>query len=1101
MSLTISGYLNTTQTLSAGKPDVTIAGTINAYGPAGAYTIDVGSGPTLISFAGALFGPSTGQFTITNTGLIESQGTNSANPFAGGILLGASGTVLNAGTIRGGSGVAIFGTGSSYIENSQQIDGSIGIGVVLFNGSGTVVNSGTIEGARYGAIALFKGGVVSNTSTGLLSSGTLKGDQYALTGQKNAQPVTVQNAGTIIGYTGGINLGSGGLVSNSGDIRAVGTNASGTGATSTNFYAGVSSNDGGTVLNTGTLSGQNGVYLHYYNQATHSNTPPPGLYGYVKNSGLISASTTAGLQLTVSGSTYGLFGTGIALEAPGTAKNTGTINASNVGIFIQTQGTTAEKVSIVNTGDITGARYAGIEEQNGAAIIVNSGTIQQTGGGGGTLSAYAGIYLQQSGEILNDRGGTISGRSGIRMNNGSYIYNAGGITATHGAGVYLTGGGNVVNSGGTITGVHEGIIAGLTGSSTGYVSNSGLITAGGTTFVKSGVTLVDTGIALLGGGTLTNQAGGKISAALGVYLHGADSLTNQAGGNIIGGAYAGVFAANTLSLAASLGNSGYISGKLLGAYFKDGGLISNAAGGTITGGDAAVNIASSLGLSSTIDNSGLLAATGTSFSSNGTIYPATGAVLATSGTLENTATGTISGADGAALLATSATLINAGLIEAGTGGAAAYFSGINDRLILESGARFTGTITDSTGSGALELAAGGPSGSFAMGGTVTGFNSITFDNGAAWTLAGDYAELASASALISGFTLGDTLVLTGFTATSETFANGVLTLSSGSATDMLSLLGPYTTASFHIADVPSGTQITEVTCYARGTRIATARGEVAVEHLQIGDELPTLHAGPQKIKWIGTRSYAAPFANHAKVLPIHIRPGALADNVPTRDLFVSPGHAICIDGALVHAARLVNGVSITQLPRVDEVSYFHIEMENHEIIFAENCPAETFMGEYFRPQFHNAASFHALYPQARAPEHMCLPRLESGFQLEAIRRRLAARAGIAAAPTSGPLRGYVDICGPQTCAGWAQDITAPETPVCLDIFSAGQRIGRVLANLYREDVRDAGHGSGHHGFEFTLPEGTLAPVDVRRATDGSPLPQAGTTAATTAAAA
>lgn len=1040
MSKTISGTILSTYTLSPSQPDVVITGTINAYGTVGSYTINTGNGPSLQAFEAAVFGPSGTNFTITNTGLIESQGANASNPLAGGILLGASGTVLNSGTIQGASGIAVFGTGSSYIENSKLIDGSIGVGVVLFSGSGTVVNSGTIHGAKYGAVALFDGGVVSNTSTGLLSSGLVKGDQYAVTGQKNAQPVTVQNAGSIVGYTGGVNLGSGGYVNNSGDIRAVGTNIVPTGHNYTNFYGGVRLNDGGTVLNSGTITGQNGVYLHYYNSTTHSNTPPAGLAGYVKNSGLISATSSAGLQLTVTGSTYGLFGTGIGMEVPGTAVNIGTISASNVGVYIHAQGTNAETITLVNSGAISGARYAGVMEKNGTAIIHNAGLIQQTGTGGGTASAYAGIYLQQAGQVFNSLSGVITGRSGIRMDGGGYVENAGSIGANHGAGVYFATGGTAVNTG-TITGVHEGVVAGIK-SGSGYVTNSGLITAGGTVFVSGGKTFGEVGVLLWSGGTVTNEAGGTISAAGGVYLYGAgNTLTNQAGG-------------------------------------------------TITGIAVGVDGGAHTGIATTIDNAGLIAATGGAFSINGTIYPAAGVALTGSGTVDNAASGTIAGAAGVALLGANGTLINAGQISGSTG-TAVLFSGTSDRLILDAGARFAGAIRDSGTSGALELASGSSAGSFDMGGTVSGFNSITFDNGAAWTLEGSYAELGAQNGVaINGFTQGDTLVLDGFTATSDTFAAGMLTLSNGTATETLGLPGVPSGASFKITDVAAGTQITEVTCYARGTRIATARGEVAVEALRIGDVVPTLHAGPQKIKWIGMRGYGAPFANHAKVLPVCLRAGALGEGVPARDLYVSPGHAICIDGVLVHAARLVNGVSIIQPPRVDEVIYYHIELENHEVIFAENCPAETFMGEYFRQQFHNAASFRELYPQGGAPEHMCLPRLDSGFQLDAIWRRIAARAGMEAPVAGGALRGYVDVAGPVVCAGWAQDETAPETPVCLDIFSDGHRIGRVLANLYREDVRDAGFGSGRHGFEFTLPEGVALPLVVRRASDGSLLGQA-----------
>ena len=277
-------------------------------------------------------------------------------------------------------------------------------------------------------------------------------------------------------------------------------------------------------------------------------------------------------------------------------------------------------------------------------------------------------------------------------------------------------------------------------------------------------------------------------------------------------------------------------------------------------------------------------------------------------------------------------------------------------------------------------------------------------------------------------------------------------------------------------------------CFCAGTRIATASGEVLVEDLQIGDLIRTLHAGVQKIRWIGQQSYDGRFiAGNRAALPVCIQADAIGAGIPARDLWVSPGHAICIDGVLVHASYLVNGASIIQAEHVESVTYYHIELDSHEVIFAENCPAESFLGERFRGQFHNAASYRALYPEGCAPEHMCLPLLDSGFQLDAIQRRLAGRAGIAVLAASGALRGYVDQAGPDVCAGWAQDEATPEIPVCLDIFSAGRRIGRVLANFFRGDVRDAGYGSGYHGFSFQLPENTATPIEIRRSADGSKL--------------
>jgi hypothetical protein len=285
-------------------------------------------------------------------------------------------------------------------------------------------------------------------------------------------------------------------------------------------------------------------------------------------------------------------------------------------------------------------------------------------------------------------------------------------------------------------------------------------------------------------------------------------------------------------------------------------------------------------------------------------------------------------------------------------------------------------------------------------------------------------------------------------------------------------------------------EIDVIACYAAGTEIATPDGAVPVEDLCTGDEVLTVHAGVQRIKWIGTRSYAAPFANHKKILPVCLKRDAIADGVPSRDLYVSPGHAICIDDALFHAARLVNGVSITQAERVERITYYHVELATHEILLAENCPAESFRDESFRRQFQNADEFYALYPGHAADQTTCLPRHDSGMALHAVQRRLAARAGIVESDERGALRGFLDQASPTLCFGWAQDEAAPERAVYLDIFAGPQRLSRVVANLFRADVRDAGFGSGYHGFEFSPPADVTGPISIRRAADGAMLPDA-----------
>jgi hypothetical protein len=230
------------------------------------------------------------------------------------------------------------------------------------------------------------------------------------------------------------------------------------------------------------------------------------------------------------------------------------------------------------------------------------------------------------------------------------------------------------------------------------------------------------------------------------------------------------------------------------------------------------------------------------------------------------------------------------------------------------------------------------------------------------------------------------------------------------------------------------------------------------------------------------------------ILPICIRAGALADNVPRRDLWISPHHAMYLDGVLIEAKDLVNGVSIVQAERVEKVEYFHLELETHDVIIAEGAPSETFMDDDSRAIFHNAHEYWAIYPDAPpGPARYCAPRLEDGYKVEAARRRIDLRAGLRSSDERtriGNLRGYIDLVSQERVAGWAQNVDYPEAPVCLDILAGGRLIGRVLANRYRHDLERAGLGSGRHSFEFTPPAGlslTAKSVEVRRSLDGAAL--------------
>ena len=152
-------------------------------------------------------------------------------------------------------------------------------------------------------------------------------------------------------------------------------------------------------------------------------------------------------------------------------------------------------------------------------------------------------------------------------------------------------------------------------------------------------------------------------------------------------------------------------------------------------------------------------------------------------------------------------------------------------------------------------------------------------------------------------------------------------------------------------------------CYARGTHILTPDGEVRVEDLRPGDLVVTRDNGPQPIRWIGCSSARAV----DKLAPVRIARGALGRGLPRRDLSVSRQHRMLLASPVVQrmfgsAEVLVPAVKLLALRGVslqetgDQVDYFHLLTDRHEIVFAEGAPSETLLtGPYAR---------HAMGPEA-----------------------------------------------------------------------------------------------------------------------------------------
>jgi hypothetical protein len=189
-------------------------------------------------------------------------------------------------------------------------------------------------------------------------------------------------------------------------------------------------------------------------------------------------------------------------------------------------------------------------------------------------------------------------------------------------------------------------------------------------------------------------------------------------------------------------------------------------------------------------------------------------------------------------------------------------------------------------------------------------------------------------------------------------------------------------------------------CFATGTMIATDSGAQAVETLAVGQVLRLATGETAAVRWLGHRDVDC--ARHPcpqEVWPVCISADAIAPGLPARDLWLSPDHAIALDGALVPVRYLVNGATIRQVPRA-RVGYWHVELDAHALLLAEGLAAESYLDTGNRGAFANApegvVQAHPAFATADAlaawHARACLPLLLDGDALTQRRRALLARA-------------------------------------------------------------------------------------------------------------
>ena len=196
----------------------------------------------------------------------------------------------------------------------------------------------------------------------------------------------------------------------------------------------------------------------------------------------------------------------------------------------------------------------------------------------------------------------------------------------------------------------------------------------------------------------------------------------------------------------------------------------------------------------------------------------------------------------------------------------------------------------------------------------------------------------------------------------------------------------------------SGPSTVPIRCFLKGTAIRTADGDRKVEDLTIGDLLPTMFGGTRAIQWLGRypirkSDRAKPWVKDA--LPVWIAPSAIAPGVPHAAFCVTATHALFIDGVLVPAGLLINGSTIKRYEarEYDELEFFHVKLESHDVIYAEGAPVETLLN--VDESAVNFAEYFRMYGAPKTEEIPCVPRSYIGGRGELKSRfRSGSRPGL-----------------------------------------------------------------------------------------------------------
>lgn len=591
----------------------------------------------------------------------------------------------------------------------------------------------------------------------------------------------------------------------------------------------------------------------------------------------------------------------------------------------------------------------------------------------------------------------------IIVNNGTTltIDNITGLTIVTSSTIAPSG---VLDGAGTVSGnfllanqgtISADVTSGTIGINTGTLTNTGtLLASKGTLAIQSSVTATNLSGSTLTGGVWMASGTGELDILTGLIVTDNATITLDGAASVIksfnsgGGTLQSI--ENSLTTVGSSGRLNLLNGR---DFQVSDSLVVN---GTVTLGGGTLSAPTNgitIGVGGKVIGSGALDS-GTPVTVNG-IIEAQGGTLSIPQAQNMSGSGTLQADAGASLVlqafgSYAESIVNNGTIDVafvgatGILGIAGPYSGTGGFLIQGGFDSADRAILKLPGSVAANVA------------FDTNFGELRLDSPSSYT------------GTITAFGNNNTLVLTGVAnASHATLSGNVLSLTNngGTLVQAITLAASsmnYSSAIFSVVENGGNSQATvgvsgaaAAACYVAGTKIRTVSGDVPVEQLAAGDIAWAHFAGNAPVVWIGHRHVdCRRHPDPPKVWPVRVAAHAFGPRLPHRDLFLSPDHAVFADGVLIPIKHLINGKTIVQV-KIDTVTYYHVELAEHDVLTAEGLLAESYLENGDRCAFDNGGPAVLLHPDfgiRRWEAFGCAPLVVTGTILNGVKKRIDERA-------------------------------------------------------------------------------------------------------------